>query len=284
MIERLFRQLLEWAAGHHDEGRYSPVGIGFHWVMAGLVIFQLGWGWWMGRQPVGGAMMAAYETAAVPGPAHAALARVHVGLSPVSLARAWTDWALNLAVSPGTQARLGTEAQTIGLAWLNESLRAAVTRLQPMAPIAHGPDADTDVPNSAQPPKDPRFDDSAWNQWPWSAMASANQSWERWWQSAAELRGMERHSREQLRFFSRQWLDMVSPGNGLLSNPQALQKAADTRGQSLVVGMGHAVDEWRLRQEFKDLEKGKWVKVKGWKGVDAAHEEITRSAERYTKG
>ena len=38
MIERLFRQLLEWAAGHHDEGRYSPVGIGFHWVMAGLVI------------------------------------------------------------------------------------------------------------------------------------------------------------------------------------------------------------------------------------------------------
>ena len=61
MIERLFRQLLEWAAGHHDEGRYSPVGIGFHWVMAGLVIFQLGWGWWMGRQPVGGAMMAAYD-------------------------------------------------------------------------------------------------------------------------------------------------------------------------------------------------------------------------------
>ena len=61
MIERLFRQLLEWAAGHHDEGRYSPVGIGFHWVMAGLVIFQLGWGWWMGRQPVGGAMMGAYD-------------------------------------------------------------------------------------------------------------------------------------------------------------------------------------------------------------------------------
>lgn len=195
--------------------------------------------------------------------AHAALARVHVGLSPVSLARAWTDWALNLAVSPGTQARLGTEAQTIGLAWLNDSLRAAVTRLQPMAPIAHGPDADTDVPNSAQPPKDPRFDDSAWNQWPWSAMASANQSWERWWQSAAELRGMERHSREQLRFFSRQWLDMVSPGNGLLSNPQALQKAADTRGQSLVVGMGHAVDEWRLRHGLTPLQPSSEVLAPG---------------------
>ena len=44
MIEKLFTQLLEWAAGHHDQGRYSPVGILFHWVMAALVIFQLGWG------------------------------------------------------------------------------------------------------------------------------------------------------------------------------------------------------------------------------------------------
>ncbi len=36
-------------------------------------------------------------------------------------------------------------------------------------------------------------------------------------------------------------------------------------------------------EHYKDLEKGKWVKVKGWKGVDAAHEEIVKSAERYNK-
>lgn len=61
MIDRLIAQTLEWAAGHHDEGRYSPVAIWFHWAMAGLVFFQLGWGWWMGRLPVGGAKVAAYE-------------------------------------------------------------------------------------------------------------------------------------------------------------------------------------------------------------------------------
>ena len=44
MIDRLIAQALEWAAGHHDEGRYSPVAIWFHWIMAGLVVFQLGWG------------------------------------------------------------------------------------------------------------------------------------------------------------------------------------------------------------------------------------------------
>ena len=52
---KLIVNILEWAAGHHDEGRYSPVAIIFHWTMAALVIFQLFWGWWMGRLPVGGA-------------------------------------------------------------------------------------------------------------------------------------------------------------------------------------------------------------------------------------
>ena len=61
MIDRLIVNILEWAAGHHDEGRYSPVAIVFHWTMAALVTFQLGWGWWMGRLPVGGDKVAAYD-------------------------------------------------------------------------------------------------------------------------------------------------------------------------------------------------------------------------------
>ncbi|MCR5880660.1 cytochrome b [Phenylobacterium sp. J367] len=61
MIDRLLLNVLEWAAGHTDEGRYSPVAIVFHWAMAGLVAFQLGWGWWMGRLPTGGEKAAAYE-------------------------------------------------------------------------------------------------------------------------------------------------------------------------------------------------------------------------------
>jgi inorganic pyrophosphatase len=34
-------------------------------------------------------------------------------------------------------------------------------------------------------------------------------------------------------------------------------------------------------EHYKDLEGGKWVKVKGWKGVAAAHEEIEASVKRY---
>jgi cytochrome b561 len=61
MIDRLILNVLEWAAGHADEGRYSPVAIVFHWTMAGLVAFQLFWGWRMGRLPVGGEKVAAYD-------------------------------------------------------------------------------------------------------------------------------------------------------------------------------------------------------------------------------
>ncbi len=34
-------------------------------------------------------------------------------------------------------------------------------------------------------------------------------------------------------------------------------------------------------EHYKDLEAGKWVKVKGWVGPDAAHEEIKQSYDRY---
>lgn len=61
MIDRLIVNVLEWAAGHHDEGRYSPVAIVFHWTMAALVGFQLFWGWRMGQLPVGGDKVAAHQ-------------------------------------------------------------------------------------------------------------------------------------------------------------------------------------------------------------------------------
>jgi inorganic pyrophosphatase len=37
-------------------------------------------------------------------------------------------------------------------------------------------------------------------------------------------------------------------------------------------------------EHYKDLEKGKWVKVRGWEGVEAARKEIIESAARYTAG
>lgn len=34
-------------------------------------------------------------------------------------------------------------------------------------------------------------------------------------------------------------------------------------------------------EHYKDLEQGKWVKIDGWEGLDAARQEILSSVERY---
>jgi inorganic pyrophosphatase len=34
-------------------------------------------------------------------------------------------------------------------------------------------------------------------------------------------------------------------------------------------------------EHYKDLEAGKWVKVKGWGDIAAAHQEITSGIQRY---
>lgn len=36
-------------------------------------------------------------------------------------------------------------------------------------------------------------------------------------------------------------------------------------------------------ENYKDLEKGKWVKVEGWEGADAARAAIIKAAEAYQK-
>jgi inorganic pyrophosphatase len=34
-------------------------------------------------------------------------------------------------------------------------------------------------------------------------------------------------------------------------------------------------------EHYKDLEKGKWVKVVGWDGIEAAHQELIDGVKRY---
>lgn len=57
IVDRIRR----WARGHTRRRRYSPVGVAFHWGVAGLILFQLWWGWRTGRLGVGAEKLAAYE-------------------------------------------------------------------------------------------------------------------------------------------------------------------------------------------------------------------------------
>ncbi len=61
-----------------------------------------------------------------------------------------------------------------------------------------------------------------------------------------EIEGLDEHERYRLRYFTRQIIDMMAPTNFLASNPDALEKAVETEGQSLVDG---------LENMIRDLEK-----------------------------
>lgn len=53
--------LIEWAEGYNRRGLYSPIGVTFHWVMAALMVFQLGYGWALAWRPVGADKLLGYQ-------------------------------------------------------------------------------------------------------------------------------------------------------------------------------------------------------------------------------
>lgn len=57
----MLEALRKWAREHTEEDRYSPVGIAFHWIMAVLVLFQIGWGFWTDIMMPGGDKLLAYQ-------------------------------------------------------------------------------------------------------------------------------------------------------------------------------------------------------------------------------
>ncbi len=61
-------------------------------------------------------------------------------------------------------------------------------------------------------------------------------------QMAEGLQGDEK-ARARVRFAVQQWIDAASPANYLAFNPEALQRALDTQGQSLMSGMQHLLQD-----------------------------------------
>ena len=57
----ILERLRAWGNRYTDQGRYSPVGIVFHWTMAALILFQIGWGFWTDWMMPGGDKVRAYQ-------------------------------------------------------------------------------------------------------------------------------------------------------------------------------------------------------------------------------
>ncbi|MCP3972085.1 MAG: class I poly(R)-hydroxyalkanoic acid synthase [Rhodobacteraceae bacterium] len=101
-----------------------------------------------------------------------------------------------------------------------------------------------DLPADDTPP-DRRFANPLWQSHPYFNMIKQQYllNSEAIGKAVADLDGLEDLDRQRVEYFSRQIIDMFSPTNFLATNPDALTKAVETEGQSLVDGLENLVHD-----------------------------------------
>jgi polyhydroxyalkanoate synthase len=163
---------------------------------------------------------------------HAAEARVTAGLSPASAMAAYLDWAVHLANSPGKQGELFDKA-------FRKSVRfgAYVQRL--VAGQETGP--------CIEPlPQDRRFRAPEWQQPPFSLWYQSFLLFQQWWYNASvAVEGVSKHHEDVVSFSARQILDLMSPSNFPLTNPEVLKATLEQRGMNLVRGSQNFLEDWQ---------------------------------------
>ncbi|MES2015506.1 MAG: alpha/beta fold hydrolase [Pseudomonadota bacterium] len=154
---------------------------------------------------------------------HALMGRFTQGISPTSLALAWCDWSMHLALSPSKLQRLMEKALNKDLRWLGYAIHSAA-----------GLPAE---PCIAPLPQDRRFLSPEWQQWPYNLYQQAfllNQQW--WYNATTGIDGVTRHHEQVLAFAARQLLDLVSPVNFVATNPEVMQATLAEGGANFLRG------------------------------------------------
>ena len=155
-------------------------------------------------------------------PLHAATARLTAGLSPSSLFQAYADWAQHLLFSPDKQLELAGEAVRNWTQFLEYCPKAlAYPACEACVELASN---------------DKRFAGEAWHRWPFNAISQGFLLTQQWWHCATtRVKGVEAHHEDIVSFVARQLLDVVSPANFPLTNPEVLETTFQQGGMNSCV-------------------------------------------------
>ena len=100
------------------------------------------------------------------------------------------------------------------------------------------------------PRKDRRFSDPAWQENP--AFALLHQTYlmlaEYFIEAARDMRGLDPANKKQLEFATTSLVEAMSPDNFLLTNPVVMKRTVETKGQNLVNGMRHLINDLKRGQ------------------------------------
>jgi len=162
---------------------------------------------------------------------HAYESRMTGGLSPSSAMLAYLDWAVHLANSPGKQAEL-----------FKKALRKSVRFTAYAARLVTGNEEGVCI----EPlPQDHRFDAPDWQQLPFSLWFQWFLLIQQWWYNAtAGIEGVSRHHEDVVSFSARQILDVFSPANNPVTNPEVLRATLESGGINLVRGFQNFLEDW----------------------------------------
>ncbi len=91
---------------------------------------------------------------------------------------------------------------------------------------------------------DHRFTHSGWDKGPYAVWQQGFLATQDWWNHALSgPRGTRPNNLERVNFMVRQILDTVSPSNFPLTNPEVIDQARETKGQSLATGAQHLLQD-----------------------------------------
>jgi len=158
---------------------------------------------------------------------HASFASLTSGVSLIGLALAGFDWVSHLMSSPGRQSELLRFASIEAIRQWDETL----ADLRGAAKL-----------NSFKC-EDRRFSSSAWKKVPFSTLARHFLAVESWWDEAVRVHGVSTRHQALLSFLARQSLDIMAPSNGLLTNPDILNRTIELAGRNLFKGWLNAADD-----------------------------------------
>ena len=158
----------------------------------------------------------------------AALSRLTCGVSTHAFVEAWADWALHMSRAPGRQLELVERARANALKLAEYLARQDAAATPPFEPKDF----------------DHRFDHASWAEFPYRAWQQAFLATQDWWDAATEpLRGLERRDSERTRFMARQALDLVSPSNFPLTNPEIIEESLRKGGRNLTKGAANLAQD-----------------------------------------
>jgi polyhydroxyalkanoate synthase len=101
------------------------------------------------------------------------------------------------------------------------------------------------VPPEDPTPKDRRFSNELWETHPYFNFLKQQylMNSQAVMSGLEDLEGLDEEEQKRLRYFGQQIVDMMSPTNFLGTNPEALSRAVETEGESLVQGLENLVHD-----------------------------------------